>query len=187
MIHRTSQTVFPELSTERLVLRQIVPADQAAVFAGLSNPEVIKFYGVSYASFDDTQVQMDWFRRLWKQQEGIWWGICFKEDPSQLVGACGFNNRNKEHRNIELGYWLLPDHWGKGIMTEALPHILQFAFRELDIHRVVAVVEGGNDSSMHLLTKLGFAYEGTHKECEIKGGQFIDLSYFALLQRNFSF
>ncbi len=180
-----ASTLFPELYTDRLVLRQIQPADQAAVFEGLSDPQVIKYYGVSYTSYDGTKVQMDWFARLWEQQEGIWWGIAFKDKPSQLIGACGFNNYSKEHSNTEVGYWLLPTCWGIGIMTEALPQILRYAFMVMDVHRVVAVVENGNEGSAKLLRKLGFCYEGTHVECERKGDVFIDLSYYALLKRNF--
>jgi [ribosomal protein S5]-alanine N-acetyltransferase len=178
---------FPELATERLLLRQINPPDQQAVFKGLSDPEVIKYYGVWYQTYKDTQVQMDWFDRLWRQKEGVWWAICLRENPDCLVGACGFNNHSREHRQVEMGYWLMPPWWGKGIMGEAIPFILRYAFTSMEVHRVAAVVESGNEASVKLLARLGFCYEGTHHECELKHGRFIDLSYYALLKRNFIF
>jgi ribosomal-protein-alanine N-acetyltransferase len=54
----------------------------------------------------------------------------------------------------------------------------------MQMHRIEAVVEAENELSSRLLSKLGFAFEGTHLECEIKNGRYIDLSYYALLNKH---
>lgn len=174
--------MFPELYTPRLHLRQIRAEDQPYIFEGLSHPAVIRYYGVSYESLEETKEQMHWYRNLEKSESGIWWAICRKGEQ-KLVGACGFNEWHREHRRIELGYWLLPAYWQQGIMSEALPAILEYAFTQLNIHRVEAIVESGNEGSKKLLLKHGFAFEGTHKECEIKNGRFISLDYFASIRQ----
>ena len=81
-----------------------------------------------------------------------------------------------------MGYWLLPEHWKKGILTEVLPVIIQFLFAEKNVHRVEALVETGNDRSTAVLYRCGFTYEGTMRDCEIKEGRFISLQIFSLLQ-----
>jgi ribosomal-protein-alanine N-acetyltransferase len=53
--------MFPQLSTERLLLTQNLPEDQQFIFKGLSHPDVIPFYGVRYESFEAAKAQMDWY------------------------------------------------------------------------------------------------------------------------------
>lgn len=172
---------FPTLQTERFTLRRIGPADKLRVFEGLSHPEVIRYYGVSYRTLEDTQVQMDWYDYLLESQTGIWWGIVFTDDPGRLIGACGFNEWHRVHNRTEIGYWLLPGCWGRGVMSECLPAIIGHAFTAMQVHRIAAVVEPPNGQSARLLQKLGFRYEGTHHACEIKNGSYIDHAYYALL------
>jgi [ribosomal protein S5]-alanine N-acetyltransferase len=175
--------VFPELLTGRLMLRKIVAADMPTVFEGLSHPDVIRFYGVSFKTLQETAAQMEFYESLLRDKTGIWWAICFKSEPAKMIGACGFNDWRREHRKTEIGYWLLPSSWGKGIITEALPAITAYAFSHMDLHRIEAVVEQGNNSSAKLLKKLNFTYEGTLADAEIKNGSFISLQYWALLHR----
>jgi ribosomal-protein-alanine N-acetyltransferase len=49
------------------------------------------------------------------------------------------------------------------------------------LHRIVAVIEPANHASARLLQKLGFRYEGTLRQCELKNGAYIDHAYYALL------
>lgn len=174
-------SVFPRFTTPRFILREIQQADIEAVYRGLSDPQVIRHYGVSFHSLEATQVQMDWYRELQEQSEGLWWGICLAETPDELIGACGFNDWSIEHRHIELGYWLLPGFWRSGIMVECLPAIIQHAFTAMGVHRVEAVVEPENVASTRVLEKLGFIHEGTRRECELKQGRFLSLASYGLL------
>jgi [ribosomal protein S5]-alanine N-acetyltransferase len=163
------------------MLRQITAADKKALFEGLSDPVVIQYYGVSYRTMEEIQWQLDWFESLLRKKKGIWWAICFKETPEQLMGTCGFNNLKKEHKCTDMGYWLLPKAWNKGIMAECIQAIIAYAFTHMDIHRIEAIVEKGNDRSSHLLRKLQFTLEGINRECEIKNGTYIDLECYARL------
>jgi [ribosomal protein S5]-alanine N-acetyltransferase len=178
----SASDTFPTIQTERCQLRKIVASDQQKIFEGLSNPELIKYYGVSYQSYEATSAQMDFYNDLLSNETGIWWAICQRQ-TSEFIGACGFNNWMKEHRRAEIGFWLLQPFQQKGYMIEAVKEILRFGFKNMQLHRVEAIVEGGNENSSKLLKKLGFDYEGTHKECEIKNGRFINLDYYALLGR----
>jgi len=171
---------FPIIHTERCILRKIVATDQQKIFEGLSHPEVIKYYGVSYSSFEATKAQMDFYNDLLSNETGVWWAICQKQ-TAEFIGACGFNNWMKEHRRAEIGFWLLPSFQHKGYMREAVKMIMEYGFTVMELHRIEAIVESENENSSQLLQKLGFSFEGTHRECEIKNGRLIDLDYFALL------
>lgn len=157
-------------------------SDIQSIFLGLSNPLVVSWYGISYQTLAETQAQIDWYRAIVEQESGIWWAICDPQKPEELFGTCGFYERDKDSRNTDMGYWLHPEYWGKGIMHESLACILEYAFYSMNMHRVEAEVEPGNLASIHLLRKLGFSLEGRRRECEWKGDHFIDFNYYSLLE-----
>ncbi len=173
--------MFPEIITPRLHLKRITENDKEQVFQGLSNDLVTQYYGVEFTSMVEVQIQMNWYEVLFAKGTGIWWGIFYHEAP-QLIGACGFNSLIKQHQKAEIGFWLHPDHWGKNLMGEALPFIVDYAFSKRQSHRIEALVETENHASKVLLEKLNFMYEGTMKDCEFKKNKFISLNIYALLR-----
>jgi ribosomal-protein-alanine N-acetyltransferase len=175
--------MFPTLTTERLLLREIIPPDIQSIFEGLSNPDVIKYYGVSFKTLEATQEQMDWYANMIKDDTGRCWAICSK-DNNTFYGVITLPFWKKEHRSIELGYWLMPQYWKQGLATEAAKEVIDYAFKEMKVHRIFAESEDDNPGSIATLKKLGFVYEGTRKECEIKEGRFINLDMYALLNKS---
>lgn len=170
----------PTIKTARLLLRQFTDSDLENVYKGLSNPEIIKYYGVSYTTLEETKEQMRFFADLEKKGTGIWWAIC-SLDQRIFYGAGGLNSLSKEHKKAEIGFWLLKEHWGKGIMREAMPLITEYGFSKLHLHRIEGIVESENMACKRAIGKLGFEYEGTMRECEIKNGAFISLDIYAKL------
>lgn len=177
------KTEFPTLTTERLLLRQFVASDIENVFKGLSHPEIIKYYGVSYQTVEATKEQMDFFADLEKEGTGIWWAIC-SLDNQNFYGAGGLNNLNKEHKKAEIGFWLLTDFWGQGIMNEAMPLLCDYGFDKLGLHRIEGIVETENINCKKAMAKLNFDLEGTMRDCEIKNGKFISLDIYAKLNNS---
>jgi ribosomal-protein-alanine N-acetyltransferase len=172
---------FPILKTERLLLRQFAESDLENVFNGLSHPDIIRYYGVSYSTLEATKAQMEFFADLEKNETGIWWAVC-SPDNQLFYGAGGLNSLSKEHKKAEIGFWLLPDYWGKGFMTEAMPLICNYGFDTLGIHRIEGIVETENLLCKKAMEKLRFQHEGTMRECEIKNGKFISLDIYAKLK-----
>ncbi len=168
---------IPQIKTKRLLLREIVDADIQNIYKGLSNPLVIKHYGVSHNDFDSTKQQMAWY----KESNQYWWAIC-STDNQEFFGAGGLNGISKEHKKAEIGLWLLPDFWGKGIMSEVMPLVCQYAFDKMGLHRIEGFVESNNKNCKRAMSKLDFEYEGTMKDCEIKDGQYISIDIYAKLK-----
>lgn len=171
---------FPEFSVPHYTLRQIQADDIGIVYQGLSDPEVIKYYALSYDSLEATKVQMQWFEQIVAEDQGIWWGIA-RADNNELVGACGFYDWDHTHRSTELGYWLLPAYWGNGIMKASLPIIMRYALDVMKVHRIHADVETENPASWQLLEKLGFTREGMLRDVECKDGRFLSLYKYSVL------
>ncbi|WP_121354580.1 GNAT family N-acetyltransferase [Flavisolibacter nicotianae] len=172
--------MFPFLSTERLLLQSIEPDDQPFIFEGLSHPEVIPFYGVRYSTFEESKRQMDWYATIYKEQTGVAWKIVDKQSGCKM-GVIAYYFFKPEHRKAEIGFWLLPQYWNKGLISEALIPVVAYCKDEIGIHRLEAFVEEGNSASSRVLEKAGFAFEGKMKDCEIKGDRYISLLIYALL------
>ena len=166
------------LESERVYLRPFNDSDIENVYKGLSHPDIIKYYGISFDSLEATKEQMNWFSDLEKNGTGIWWAVCSKTDD-KFLGAGGLNDLSKENKKAEIGFWLLPDSWGKGIMTETMPLIFNYAFTEIGLHRIEGFVETKNHNCKKALAKLDFILEGTMQECEVKNGEFISLDIYA--------
>jgi len=169
---------FPILKTDRFLLRQFVDDDLQDVFKGLSHPEIIKYYGVSYSTLEATKEQMKFFSDLEKNETGIWWAVC-SLDNQIFYGAGGLNGLNKIHKKAEIGFWLLPEFWAQGIMTETMPIICNHGFEDLGLHRIEGFVESENKLCKKAMSKLDFQLEGTMIDCEIKNGQYISLDIYA--------
>jgi ribosomal-protein-alanine N-acetyltransferase len=174
-----------ELATGRLLLRRIESGDKSRIYEGLSHEHVIRFYGVSYPTLEATQQQMDWFETLEREGNGIWWAVC-SEDNSIFYGAGGLNSLSEAHRKAEIGFWLLPEFWGKGLMYEAMPLILEYGFNILNLHRIEGFVETENQNCKKAIEKIGFKLEGTMRDCEIKHGRYISLDVYALLRNDYN-
>src|SRR5262245_28103615 len=127
---------FPTLQTSRLLLRQLVPSDIDVVFRLKSDLEVMTYLGRDpYRSLDDAAQRIADITAAIHDNTSIWWGIILR-DTGALVGTAGLWHWNKPHRFAEVGYDLLPEHWGRGLMTEALRPILRFGFDAMDLHRI---------------------------------------------------
>nr|WP_315164628.1 GNAT family protein [uncultured Flavobacterium sp.] len=174
---------FPSLKTKRLIFRQITPTDIQNIYKGLSNPKVIKYYGISFDSLEATEEQMIWYRNLEQNETGIWWAIC-SLDNNIFYGAGGFNNLNKEHKKAEIGFWLLPEFWGQGFMQEAFPLICDYGFNKLDLNRIEGFVDSENINCKKAVERLNFEFEGTMRDCEIKEGKYLSVDIYSKLKND---
>ena len=167
------------IQSKHLLLRQIVASDLRNIYKGLSNPLVIKHYGISFDSLEATKEQMAWY----EDARQCWWAIC-SLDGQTFYGAGGLNDLSEAHKKAEIGLWLLPDFWGKGIMTEAMPLICNYGFEQLGLHRIEGFVDANNENCKKAMAKLDFEHEGTMKDCEMKNGEYISVDIYAKINRH---
>ncbi|MFI5188109.1 MAG: GNAT family N-acetyltransferase [Chitinophagales bacterium] len=175
--------MFPTLTTERFILQQVLPEDQQFIFEGLSHPDIIPFYGVRFDSFEATKTQIDWYEKSYREGTGHPWKI-IEKISGKKIGVVAYYYYKSGHKKAEVGFWIFPQFWNKGITTEVLKAVIEYCQKEKDIHRLEAFIEEGNVASCRVLEKLGFIYEGTMKECEIKNGKYISLLIYALIKND---
>lgn len=161
-----------------VILRDIVISDISAIASKLNNPNVSRFL-TSRIPFPYSTVDAAW-----------WVTVACKEGKSrvievsdELVGVVGITPGEYENeRSAEIGYWLGEAHWGNGYATAALQQMTDAVFEETEIVRLFAPVFSGNQASMRVLEKAGYALEVIQKQAIYKQGQFYDAHVFVKLK-----
>lgn len=149
---------FPELTTERLILRELTAADAGWYLRHFSRPEIVSGQGYPPpADLAAAEAELRTFvLDLFRARKGFRWGIATRDDP-ELIGSAGlYKWVDGPLRQAELGYDLDPAAWGRGYMREALGAILDFAFGPMRLERVEAFVLASNERSQRVLDRLGF-------------------------------
>ncbi|MEH1843236.1 MAG: GNAT family protein [Nostoc sp.] len=179
MSNDLSLSSFPQLETERLLLRETTLQDAEAIFAVFSDPRVTQFHNLdTFTSIEEAIALIVRRAKRFERGIGIRWGIARKQD-NVMIGSCGFT-WNPQEQSAEIGYELANTFWRQGIMTEAVHTILQFGFEKMGLRFVVAQVMLDNIASKKLLEKLGFQSQGVLKQYGFFKGQFHDLEQFVL-------
>lgn len=152
-------TQFPTLDTERLLLRQLQPADAADLYGYYADPEVFKYLDwCGPTSIEHAHEVIATWNRWYTEKRIIRWGMVFKA-TQRLIGTIFFGDFIGQSR-ADLGYELARSVWKQGIMTEALQAVIPFGFKSIGLHRIQAIVNPDNLASIHVLKKFGFVAEG---------------------------
>lgn len=179
---------MPQLLSDRLWLREIDPeSDLAALYALFADERVALATDTGpFTEMAQAEEVMEWFGAIFRARQGLRWAISLREGDGSLIGTCGFNIWTRRNNSAEIGYDLMPRHWGKGIATEALQRMIAWGFVNLDLNRIQADVMIGNDASARVLTKLGFTPEGIQRQGGFWRGEYHDLRYFGLLREEWA-
>lgn len=173
---------FPELSTERLILRRTTTDDTNEIFRLRSDEQVMKYIDKERAaSLKDAEIFFNLINDSANANTGITWAIALKQSPDKMIGSIGFWRLIKEHYRAEIGYMLHPDFWKKGIMKEALAEVIDFGFNEMKLHSIEAQINTGNTASAHILESVGFIKEAHFKENYFFQGIFSDTIVYSKL------
>jgi ribosomal-protein-alanine N-acetyltransferase len=162
--------VFPELKTERLMLRGLRAEDDQAMFAYKSLDEGQAFPRVEHHSdINQSRQLLAELLRLFYSRGGIYWGITLLPND-ELIGTVGLRAMPADgHIRIrcEVACALSKKHRGKGIMTEAVVAVINFAFIYWkNLERIQAEIALENGPSLKLFGKLGFLREGVLRNYE---------------------
>jgi ribosomal-protein-alanine N-acetyltransferase len=172
---------FPVLETDRLILRRITTDDAGAVFRLRSNPDTMKYVPRPLAvTTDDALAHIATIEEKIGSNTGINWAITLKGNP-EFIGIIGNFRIEFENYRAEIGYMLLPEFNGKGIISEAIARVVQYGFEEMRLHSIEAVIDPDNIASARVLEKNNFIKEAHLKENEFYNGRFLDTVIYSII------
>lgn len=147
--------------TERLFLRRLKDYDVDEIFKMRSDKETMRFIREPQTKLEESLNWIEMISAKWDTENIGFCGVIEKSSKN-FVGWCGLW-RLKETDEIEVGYAINKDFWGKGYATEAANRILQYAFEELNLEKVVAVAFPENQPSQNVMKRLGMKCFGIGK------------------------
>ena len=155
MLNR-SFTPFPVLTTERLTLRQLLISDEQEIFTLRSDSEINKYLDRQVSNTIDEA--RNFINKVVENTTGndtLYWAITFN-DRNILVGTICLFGFSDENNKCEIGYELLTNFQGRGIMKEASEKVIDYAFNTIKVQKIEAFLHRDNQRSIKLLEKLSF-------------------------------
>ena len=172
--------------TPRLELRPFRRRDATAIHEAVlpSLPELARWLPWAQPGYTKGTTQR--FVRdsinAWNEGKAFDFAIRFPAEPNKHIGNVSLWWTSRQNSIGEGGYWGRSDLTNRGICTEAVAAVLDIAFRELAMHKVVLRIAVGNRSSERVAEKLGFIMEGTLRDEVRIGDKWIDHTAWSLLR-----
>ena len=149
-------TPFPILTTERLTLRQLVINDEQEIFTLRSDSEINKYLDRQISNtIDDARNFINKVNENINKSDSLYWAITLS-DKNILIGTICLFGFSDENYKCEIGYELLTNFQGQGIMKEAVDKVIDYAFNTINVKKIEALLHRDNQSSIRLLEKFSF-------------------------------
>ena len=148
---------FPILTTERLTLRQPEVNDAREIFILRSDSEINKFLDRQLSNaIDDARNFINRVNENVINNDSLYWAITLK-DKNILIGTICLFGFSEDYDKCEIGYELLTNFQGQGIMKEAAEKVIEYAFHSIKVNKIEAFVHKDNLSSIKLLKRFSFS------------------------------
>jgi aminoglycoside 6'-N-acetyltransferase I len=144
------------LETERLFVRPWVPDDWVRFRPLGTDPRVLEFLATEPWTDERIRRFINKGIEVAATRGWILWPVIHRQD-GVLIGFCGFSDEFPPE--VEIGWRLLPEYWGRGLATEAARAVLKYGFQTIGFGRVISVIHHANQRSIRVAQKLGMTLE----------------------------
>ncbi len=170
-----------ELNASTFRLRPWRLNDAESLVAHADNPRIANNLGDAFPSpYTDADAR-EWLEARAKDEPPIC-AFAIDTDDAAVGGIGLMLNDGPKRIAAEMGYWLGESFWGRGIGTEAVRLMTQYAFDTFHLRRLEARVFPWNPGSMRVLKKNGFIFETRLRNIQLKGDEPVDMLLFAIVR-----
>jgi RimJ/RimL family protein N-acetyltransferase len=157
-----TKSIVPELETARLRLRAWRDEDFEPLARLNADPVVMRHMGRGPMTRDETRAQLERFRNHWTEHGFGLWAV---EDRASgvFLGRIGLSYHAVWPDDPEVGWFLDPEVWGRGLATEGGEAAVSYGFETLGVDRLVSICIEENHASRRIMKKLGFEYLTTRR------------------------
>lgn len=147
------------LQTQRLTLKAISTADLSALFRLHSDEQVLRFINRQPPENEEiTRAFIEKISTGVQQERWYYWGLYQQAAPSTLIGTICLWQFNEKWTTAEIGFDLLPEQQGRGLMQEAVSAILLFSKEHLQLETIRGIVRAENQACIRLLQRNDFRF-----------------------------
>ncbi len=173
-------------TSERLLFRSFAENDFGLFYSLFSNARVMRY--AFWDRYESEDALRPYFAEVMENNRATagrkaYEFAVFLLESGTFIGAADIeiSIQNAQGGCGEIGYFLLPEYWGKGYATETAKAMTAFAFRHVKLHRVKASCNSGNLESEKVLLKAGMIKEGEFRKARYKDGQWADEKHYSIL------
>ncbi len=170
-----------EITTERLVLKPVSDELRDYVFQGLSDHEVR--YNMQLPTLNTKEKQDEWWQKFsaWRSAgKAVQWCV-FDKESTDYIGLLTIKEIETAVCRGEIGYSILKKHWRKGYGKEAAARVLQYAFEDINLHTVFAMISPQNEGSQRIVKGMGMMQEAHFRDIHFFENEFYDLLQFYII------
>jgi uncharacterized cupin superfamily protein/RimJ/RimL family protein N-acetyltransferase len=172
---------LPQLETDRLILRAVELTDAPSIYKYAHDQIATQFVTWDpHQSVTDSENYIKSFVHPNYCSGVLTYAICLKENPQEMLGDVSAFFVSRPNKVMELGTILRRDHWGKGIVVEALNRLIQHCWQTQDVVRIQSRCFKENGQSFRMMEKLGMKYEGQLARSLYCKNQSWDMEVFSL-------
>ncbi len=174
---------LPVLQAPGVTLRELRQADAASLLALLTTEEVTRFISPPPTTIEGFERFIAWTES--ERKAGRY--ACFAVVPEgydTAVGLFQLRQLDPSFGTAEWGFAIAEDFWGSGIFARSAARVLDFAFREIGVHRIEARAAVQNGRGNGALRKIGAVQEGILRRSFLRGGQFLDQALWAIIDED---
>ena len=162
---------IPNLETERLYLRKILPRDAEDMYEYSRDPDTSRFLlWEPHSSLSFTKSHISYLQREYQRARFFDWALVEKASD-KMIGTCGFTEIYEKTKTAEVGYVLSPKFHRRGLAPEALKRVMDFGFTVLGLEALFARFMEENLASQKVLIRAGFREIPTEAETFYKRGK----------------
>lgn len=161
-----------------LTIDDFPPDRLAAIVHWRNDPAVNRYLRQGILTLEDVQ---GWYTQYFSKAEHKLFAVYADK---ALIAYCTLSHIDTTHRSCEIGIVIgEKQYWNQGVGAKAVTHLTTLAFTRYRLHRIYAVIQGGNIASRRCFEKVGFQHEGRWRDARYVNGAFIDLHYYAMLEQ----
>lgn len=151
--------IYPNLETDRLLIRPTTIDDAPFLYELMNSPKWIQFIGdQKMDTVDKVKTYIEEKMQPQFNELGFTNNTLILKETNEKIGICGLYCRGNSLEELELGFALLPEFEQKGLGSESAARLIEFGFTNLPTKRITAITNFYNLDSQKLLLKLDFSF-----------------------------
>ena len=176
-----------KIETKRLYLRRFTPEDAVAVHKYWASDEQIQsmYSEPVYKTIEEVSELLKKYIEGYESDHYYRWAITLKE-TGECIGQIAYFLVDQKNNFVEMEYCIGSSFQRQGLATEAAQAVIQYAFKQIGVHKVQICHKSINMPSRRVIEKCGFVYEGTLRDYFYMNGDYVDRLYYSILEKEFN-
>ena len=172
------------LETERLIIKPVTIGDKDEIFEYRRDKVTNKYQGWIPETIEDVEVFIGNTSKQINVPETWFQFVIVDKETQKIVGDLGIHFIDSENEQAEIGCTLNKDYQNKGFATESVRKVIDYLFKELNMHRIIASIDPENKNSIRLVERIGFRKEAHFVESLFINGKWVDDLIYALIEKD---